>query len=66
MKPEDLKEALRNFTGSEEFTRYSPLLFPNLIITEGLKFLAEVVRLFSTSCEVPAAEILDDLKVLLK
>lgn len=41
MKPEDLKEALRDFTGSEQFTRYSPMLFPKLIITEGLKFLAE-------------------------
>ncbi len=29
-----------------------------------LEAIAEVVRLFSTSCEVPAAETLDDLKVL--
>lgn len=29
-----------------------------------LEALAEVVMLFSTSCKVPAAEILDDLKVL--
>lgn len=41
MTPEKLKDALRNFTGTEGYLRYNPLLFPRLVLTDGAQFLAE-------------------------
>lgn len=41
MSPEELLENLRQFTGTEGYTRYSPSLFPTLILTDGTLFLAE-------------------------
>lgn len=39
--PDEIRRSLRNHTGSEAFTRYSPALFPKVILTEGAKDLAE-------------------------
>jgi len=41
MKSQDaIKLALRQFTGSGTFTRYSPL-FPQVVLTEGAEYLAD-------------------------
>lgn len=40
MDAQDLKNALAEYSGSETFTRVSPL-FPNFVATEGVVFLAE-------------------------
>ena len=37
----ELRSELDNFYGSEEFTRYSPLIFPKVILTEGTKYVAD-------------------------
>lgn len=42
MKSQDqIKLALRQFTGSQTFTRYSPALFPEVVLTEGAEYLAD-------------------------
>ena len=42
MKSQDqIKLALRQFTGSQTFTRYSPQLFPKVVLTEGAEYLAD-------------------------
>lgn len=40
MTPEELKQDLRQFTGTEGYTRWSPL-FRNFVLTDGAKYLAE-------------------------
>lgn len=40
MTPEDLKENLAQFIGTENYYRWS-VLFPNFILTDGAKYLAE-------------------------
>ena len=40
MNEREIREGLVGFTGSETFLRYSPL-FPNVVITEGVIWLAE-------------------------
>lgn len=37
----EIQDDLRNFTGTEEWTRYSPHLFPNVLLTDGTKYVAE-------------------------
>lgn len=41
MTPTELKNELSQFTGTAGYTRYSPALFPNVLLTDGAKFLAE-------------------------
>ena len=45
MNEKDLREGLVGFTGSETFLRYSPL-FPNVVITEGVKWLADAAQCY--------------------
>lgn len=40
MTPTELQAALQNFTGTERYHRFSPL-FRNVLLTDGVKFLAE-------------------------
>ena len=39
--PQQIKLGLAQFIGSQTFTRYSPILFPNVVITEGVEYLAD-------------------------
>ena len=42
LTPEQLQTALRGFTGSEQFFR----MYPNVIITEGVKFLCDQAQCY--------------------
>lgn len=41
-----LQEQLDQFTGTEEYHRYNPLLFPNTILTDGALYLATEAQAF--------------------
>ena len=45
MNEREIREGLVGFTGSETFLRYSPL-FPNVIITEGVRWLADAAECY--------------------
>jgi hypothetical protein len=49
----DLEQALRHFTGSEALTRYSPV-FPWLVITDGVIYLAETAGCYWLLDEIAA------------
>lgn len=38
---QEIESALNQFSGTSEWLRYSPLLFPNVVLTDGTKWLAE-------------------------
>ncbi len=38
---EQIQEELSNFYGSVHWYRYSPILFPKVLLTDGAKFIAE-------------------------
>ena len=40
MTPTELQAALQNFTGTERYHRFNALM-PNVLLTDGVKFLAE-------------------------
>ena len=40
MTPAELTNALQNFTGTENYHRFSAIM-PNVLLTDGAKFLAE-------------------------
>ncbi len=39
-------EALDEFTGTKKYYRYNPQRFPNVVLTEGVRFLAETAECF--------------------
>lgn len=41
MTPTELKNALAQFTGTEGYLRYNPLLFPKVMLTDGAQYLAD-------------------------
>lgn len=45
MTPTELEQALANFTGTEHYYRWN-LLYPNFLLTDGAKFLAEEAGAF--------------------
>ncbi len=46
MEVQALKDNLKQFTGSQTVCRYSPNLLPHILLTEGVKFLAETTGAF--------------------
>lgn len=44
MTPDELKDTLRNFTGTTKYTRWS--IFPHIVLTDGALFLAENANAF--------------------
>lgn len=41
MTPQELQANLAQFTGTEGYTRWSRHIFPNFVLTDGAKYLAE-------------------------
>lgn len=44
--PQEIKEALGHFHGSQDFVRWSPALFPASVLTDGTLYLAENAHCF--------------------
>jgi hypothetical protein len=45
MTPEELKQELNNFSGTEHYYRFNALM-PNVLLTDGTQFLAGAVKAF--------------------
>lgn len=68
MKSQDqIKLALRQFTGSASFLRYSPSLFPQAVITEGVEYMADECQAYwlldAISSHLPSVK--DDFAVVI-
>ena len=46
MTVEEIERHLAHFTGTQEYLRYNPALFPKVILTEGARFVAEELEAF--------------------
>lgn len=39
--PDDIRQQLLHFTGTEQYHRYNPLFAPHVVLTDGAKWLAD-------------------------
>lgn len=60
---DEIQAALPHFNGTEHYYRYSPMLFPRVVLTDGAKYIAEACEAYwlmdaiaSHLTSVPAGE----------